>query len=511
VVLLLGTSPAADAFVLAFWIPSIFRRLTGEGSFGAAFIPVFTNYLGRESPAMAWDFARKIFWDMAALLAVVSALGVVFSRQVIAVYTLAGGHEVAWSLAVYLNRIMFPAVLFIGLASLATAILHSFRVFGLPASSSIFFNLALVTCSFGVVYRPIVRWAPNGFRTPAVALAVGILAGGMLQLAIQLPALVRRGLDLRPSFSVSDPGVRKVARLMGPSFLGMGVYQINLFVNTIFATSSRMPTGSVTSLYIADRVMQLVLGSYAIAMSTALLPAMSHQMAAGNWDEMKRTFGFSLRVVSFITVPAAVGLILLRRPIIQVMFQHGQFGPSSAALTAHALFFYSLGLPAFAAIRLIAPMYYSTQDTLTPALVGVCALALNIALNLIFLFFFFRTLSNGSPALASVLAAYFNFGALFFLFRKRFGRLGTRGLVASLARIAVCATAMAAVTYLSLHLSRFAQARHLFMQAGILAAMIAASTGVYFGLAWLLRSEELSELLLVLRSAEPQGSPVAGS
>jgi putative peptidoglycan lipid II flippase len=511
VVLLLGTSPAADAFVLAFRIPSIFRRMTSEGSLGASFIPVFTGYLSTGPRRSAWEFAQKVFWDLAILLLVISVLGIVFSKQVIGIYGLFGGHAVAWDLAVYLNRIMFPVIFFTGLASLATAILHSFRVFGLPASGPIFFNLALVACSFGAVYRPILRWAPAGFQTPAVALAVGILIGGAVQLAIQIPSLVRRGMNFAPSLSILDPGVRKVGRLMGPSFFGMGVYQINLFVDTIFATSSRMPTGSITSLYVADRVMELVLGSYAIAISTALLPAMSHQIAAGKWDEMKHTFGFSLRIVSFITIPAAVGLVLLRRPIIQVMFQHGQFGASSASLTAHALLFYSLGLPAFAAIRLITPMYYSTQDTMTPARVGACALGLNIALNLIFLLFFFPTLSNGSPALASALTAYFNFGALFLLFRKRYGRLGARGLIASLARIAACASAMAAVTYAALHLSHFADATHFLAQAGILAALILASTAIYFGLAWLLRCGELSEFLLLLRRADPQASSVVGT
>jgi putative peptidoglycan lipid II flippase len=485
--------------------------MTGEGSLGASFIPVFTGYLGKNLRQDAWAFAQKLFWDLAIILAVVVVLGVVFSKQVIGIYTIFGDHGIAWDLAVYLNRIIFPAIFFIGLAALASAILHSFRVFGLPAATPIFFNFAMVACSFGVVYRPILRWAPAGFRTPAVALAVGILIGGVIQFAIQIPALVRRGMNFSPSVSISDPGVRKVARLMGPAFFGMGVYQINLFVDRIFATSSRMPTGSVTSLYVADRVMQLVLGSYAIAMSTALLPAMSHQLASGKWDEMKHTFAFSLRIVSFITIPAAVGLVLLRRPIIQVLFQHGQFGPSSVSLTAHALLFCSLALPAFAGIRLITPMYYSTQDTMTPALVGVCALGLNITLNAVFLLFFFRTLSNGSPALASSLTAYFNFGALFFLFRKRYGRLGARGLIASLMRIAACASAMALVTYAALRLSHFGDAPHLLAQVGMLAAMILGSTAIYFGLAWLLRCEELSEFFLLLRRTEPQASPVLGT
>jgi len=485
--------------------------MTGEGALGASFIPVFTRYLRNEPARSTWDFARKMFWDMAVLLAVVTALGVVFSKQVIAIYAVLGGRHVDWDLAIYLNRIIFPAIFFIALAGVATAILHSFRVFALPAATPIFFNLALIACSFGAVYRPILLWAPPAYRSPAVALAVGVLIGGVVQLAMQIPALVRRGMSFRPELSLSDPGIRKVARLTGPAFFGMGVYQVNLFVDKIFAAAPQMPTGSIMSLYVADRVMQLVLGSYAIAMSTALLPTMSHQLAEGKRDEMKRTFGFSLRIVSFITVPAAVGLILLRRPIVQVLFQHGQFAADSTSLTAHALLFYSLGLPAFAAIKLITPMYYSAQDTLTPARVGAYALGMNIGLNAVFLIFFFRTLSNGGPALASSLAAYFNFAALFLLFRKRYGRMGARAISGSLGKIGVCAAAMAAVSYAALRFSHWTVAQHLVVQAGILAAIVLVSAAAYFGLAWLLRCEELSEFFLLLRRAEPVEASAGGA
>lgn len=471
----------------------------GEGSLGASFIPVFTGSLRNSSPREAWTFAERVFWDLALFLAVAAALGTIFSRQVIGIYTFAGGNASAWSLATHLNRIIFPAIFFIGLAAAASAILNSLGAFAVPAASSVFFNLGLIACSLGVIYRPLLRWIPGGFRGPAVALAVGVLLGGILQLAVQVPALIRRGMSFAPKFSLSDPGVRKVARLMGPSFFGMGVYQINIFVDTIFATSSRMPAGSVTSLYLGDRVMQLVLGSYALAMSTALLPAMSHQQAAGEGEQVKDTFGFSLRIVSFITIPAAVGLFLLRRPIIQVLFQHGQFNPASTSLTAHALLFYSLGLPAFAAIRIITPMYYSAQDTATPARVGAYALGLNIVLNSVFLLFLFRTLSNGSPALASSLTAYFNFAALYFYFGKRHGRLNGWVLLRSLVKISICAAAMGGACYAALTLSHFSDARHLATQAGLLAAMIAASTAAYLLLAWIFRCGELSELALVLR------------
>ncbi len=507
VALLLGTSPAADSFILAFRIPSLIRRMTGEGSLGASLIPVFTGYIRNRSPRDTWAFAQKVFWDMAVLLAVIAALGAVFSREVVYIFTILGAHQN--NLAIFLNRIIFPSVFFIGLAAVAAALLNSFHVFGLPAATPIFFNLVFILFSFGFIYRPLMRWVPLTYRTPAVALAAGILAGAAVALAMQIPALIRRGMRFVPELSISDPGVRKVGRLMGPAFFGMGVYQINLFVDTIFALSPRMPSGSVTSLYVADRLMQLVLGSYAIAMSTAILPAMSHQIAAGKWDEMKHTFGFSLRIVSFITIPAAVGLILLRRPIVQVLFQHGQFVAESTSLTAHALFFYSLGLPAYAAIKLITPMYYSTQDTWTPARVGAWALGSNILLNTIFLLFFYRSLSNGSPALASSLTAYFNFGALFLLFRRRYGRLGAKGLSASLIKIAVCAVAMAFISYYGMQMVHFSTAGHLLTQAALLVAVVLVSTAVYFGLAWLLRCEELREFWQLLRRTEPSTAPLA--
>ena len=410
-----------------------------------------------------------------------------------------------------LNRIIFPSLFFMGLAALAAAILNSFfTCSGFRPRSPIFFNLSVIVFSLAFLYRPILSVLPEAIRNPAAVLAIGILVGTLLQLAIQVPALVREGMLFFPvSASLTDPGVQQFGRLMGPSFFGMGIYQINLFVDTIFATSSRMPSGSITSLYVADRVMQLVLGSYAVAVSTVILPTMSQQLAGGELEEMKRTFGFALRVVSFITIPAAVGLVLLRRPIIQVLFQHGRFLADSTSLTANALLYYAVGLPAFAAIKLISPMYYSAKDTATPARIGAYALACNVALNAAFLVFAFRYLSNGSPALASSLAAYFNFVLLFVFFRKRYGALGTRALAAPIGKMAVCALAMAIMSYVALRFSGFADLRHLAAQAGLLAVMIVLSVGVYFGVAWLLRCEELGEFVLLLRRAERAPRPAA--
>jgi putative peptidoglycan lipid II flippase len=503
VAVLLGTSPAADSFILAFRIPNMIRRMTGEGALGASFIPVFTGYLRGKPRTETWQFAQRVFWDVAVILTVIAALGCVFSRQIVGSLTVMGVGHVRWDLAIYLNRIIFPCVFFLGLAALAGAILNSFHRFGLPASTSILFNVVFIAFSFAVVYRPIMNWAPPAYRTPAVALAVGIVVGAALQLVMQLPALAKLGMRFRPDVNFADAGVKKVGKLMVPVFFGMGVFQVNFFVDTIFAASSRMPEGSISSLYIADRLMELVLGSYAIALSTALLPTMSHQVAEGKHDEMKQTFGFALRVVSFITIPAAVGLILLRVPITQVLFEHGEFMARSTSLTAHALLFYSLGLPAFAAIKLITPMYYSTQDTLTPTRVGVYSLVLHVALNFVLLFGFGRYLWNASPALASSLAAYFNFAALFIVFRGRYGRLGGSAIFNSLGKMALCAVAMSAVCFAAVRYSHLASLEHFLAKAAWLTGIIAVSVGIYFGLAWVLRCEELPELFSLLRRAEP--------
>ena len=510
IALLLGTSPAADAFILAFRIPSLVRRMAGEGAFGGAFIPIFTSYLRDKPREQAFRLARTIFWDVGLILGVVAILGVVFSRQVIYLFTIFSASKVHWDLAVSLNRLIFPCVIFIGMAAVAAAVLNSFHVFALPAATSIAFNLTLIAFSFSFVYKPLMAHLPGSLAVPAAALAIAVLIGSAIQLFVQLPALARRGFGFAPSLEFSDPGVQKVGRMIGPGLFAACAYQINFLLGTFFATSPRMPSGSVTSLYVAERLMQLVLGSYAIAISTALLPTMSHQAAAGNYADMKQTFGFSLRIVSFITIPAAVGLILLREPIIQVLFQHGQFAASSTALTANALLYYAMGLPAYAAILLITPMYYSTHDTKTPARIGIYVIVANVVLNGVFLLYFYHFLSNGSPALASSICAYLDFVLLFSIFRGRFGRLGARGIALSVLKTALCTLVMAAVAFGARRFwQNTADALQVAAQVGLLAVTIAVALGVYLGVARLLRCEELGEFLLLLGRAEADAVPGA--
>jgi putative peptidoglycan lipid II flippase len=483
--LLLGTTGLADAFVLAYRIPNVLRRLVGEGSMTAAFIPVFTDHMRNRSREETWEFANRLFWTFCVILSALTVLGVIFSPLFVRFFSMFGKNQVQFE-AIYLNRLMFPYILFIGMAAMAMAILNCFHIFGPPAATPILLNISFIVFSVAVVWKH--------FSSPAAALAVGVLVGGIFQFFWQVPQLVKRGMDFKFAVSFSDPGVRRVARLMIPGFLGMGIAQINLLVDTIFANAKIMPEGSLVSLYVADRVTELVLGGYAIAVATAILPMMSHQAAAGDHEGMKKTFLFALRIVSFITIPAAVGLVILREPIVQVLFQHGRFVAESTRLTARALLYYSLGLPAFAAVKLIVPAFYSTQDTRTPVRVAVLAMLANVLLNVIFLVYFFAKLKNGGPALASALAGYFNVFALFVVFRLRFGRLGTRDVAVSLGKIVACAGIMGVVCWGTLKYSQFDSIEHFLPRLLVFIGLIASATLTYLGLAWAFRCDEISEV-----------------
>ncbi len=496
VTLLLGTSLAADSFVLAYRIPNLLRRLVGEGSMTASFIPVFTSYLADKPREEVWDFANRLFWTLALLLSILAVGGMLFSPQIIRFFTVFGSAPQKWDQAVALNRIMFPYVFFIGLSALSMAILNCFHVFGLPASTPILLNISVITFSTSLVWRAI--------GDPARSLGYGVLVGGTLQLLMQIPALVRHGMNFNLGFSLQHPGIRAVGRLMVPGFFGIGIYQINFFVDTIFTTAAKMPSGSVTAIYVADRVMELVLGGYAIAVATAILPMMSHQAAVHDYEAMKKTFAFSLRIVSYITVPAAVGLVVLRVPIIRVLFEHGQFRAASTDLTARALLYYALGLPAFAAIKLIVPGFYSTQDTRTPVVVAAYALVANFALNALFLKSFFQTFQNGGPALATSIAAYFNFLMLFTVFRQRFGRLGTFALLQSLLKIALSSALMGALCWAMLRFFHFEGQTRFLPRLELFGGILTAATVAYIGITWLMRCPEVEEVWGIARRSGPR-------
>jgi len=486
IAVLLGTTEVSVAYQLAFRIPNLFRRLVAEGAMTASFIPVFARYMREKGKEEVWEFANKLFWTLAVVVAGITVLGMVFSPSVIRLFTSDVGSAGGLDVAVELNHIIFPYLFFVALAALAMGILNCFHVFGLPASTSIFWNAASILFSIAAVWKY--------FKNPATSLAVGVLVGGVLQFLIQVPMLVQKGMKFDFGISFSHPGIQNVARLMIPRLFGIGVAQINLLVDTRFATASIMPKGSLTALYYSDRVMELVLGGYAIAVATAILPMMSHQAAANDYSGLKKTLAFSIRLVAFITIPAMLGLMILREPIIRVLFQHGAFIAESTRLTARALLYYAIALPGLATVKLVVPAFYSTKDTRTPVIVAAISMVLNVLLNIVFLEFFFRRVQNGGPALATALACYFDFFALLVIFRLRYGALGTMEILRSFGKISLCAGIMGVGCWLGGHYTEFTIHSRFIVQLAVFTGLIAGATVLYLGLAWIFRCHEIEEI-----------------
>jgi putative peptidoglycan lipid II flippase len=504
ITLLLGTTLSADSFVLAYRIPNLFRRLVGDGTFSATFIPVFTTYMRERSSQELWFFANRFFWTVALVLAVVVIAGVIFSPHVIHTFTSPEDKVAGWDDAITLNRIIFPYLFFLGLAAIGIGILNSFHNFALPSATSVLLNVVIIVFSTSIVLRY--------FATPATSLAVGVLVGGAIQFLMLVPQLVRRGMRFDFGISFTHPAIRDVARVLFPRFFGLGISQINFFVDTYFANSVRMPRGSLTALYVADRVMELMLGGYAIAVATAILPIMSHQAAANNYEGLKKTLTFAVRIVAYITVPAAIGLMTLREPIIRMLFQHGQFVAESTRLTARPLLYYAIGLPALACVKLIVPAFYSAKDTKTPVIVALISFFLNLFLNILFLqYLFYKRFQNGGPALATAIATLFDFCILFAVFRLRYGPLGSFAILRSLGKILLCSVIMGAGCLVANHYVSYTLNYAFFAQLMIFIAIITTATLVYIGLTWVFKCPEIEEVYGIAMRRPGAAEGLAGS
>ncbi len=492
---ILGAADSSDAFIVAYRIPNLFRRLVGEGAMTAAFVPVFTDLEARRSHDEIWRFAALFFTTLAVALAVLSALGVLFAPALVRLlawgFTDIGGKE---DLAVHLTRVMFPYLFFIGLSALQMAILNARGYFALPAATPILLNLTIIAAALTLGRR---------LAEPADAFAWGVLLGGLLQMAIQVPALRREGMRLRLETGFRDPGIRRVLALMAPGVFSAGIYQINLVVDSQFA--SFLPSGSVSYLYYANRVTELVLGVFVISLSTALLPSLSRDVQRQSAETARDTLDFGLRQTLLITLPACAGLVALAQPIVEVLFERGRFAPEATRFTAEALVYYSLGLVPVAALRLLTPAFYARQDTRTPAWVAGWTLALHVGLN--FLFITLIPMQHRGLALSTSLSALFNVGALAIVYRRRWGAPWGGGTNAALLRCGIASLGMGLGCRLALQASAF-HARIPLTKVLILAIVIALGAALYLALLLLLRAPEPAELVAALRRRRPSPGPV---
>lgn len=409
----IGAAGGADAFFVAFKIPNFLRRLFAEGAFAQAFVPVLSEYRQKGSLAAVQHFVDRIAGCLGITVITVSALAVAGAPKLAMLF--APGFYVQdpekFALTADLIRITFPYLALISLAGLAGAILNSYDRFAIPAVTPVLLNLVLISAAVLV--------SPH-METPAIALAWGVLVAGICQLGFQLPFLARIHLLPKPKVDWKDPAVKKVLMLMAPAIFGVSVSQINLLLDTVLA--SMITDGAVSWLYYSDRLIELPLGVFGIAIATVILPTLSRQHNAGatpsateSHHHYSLTMDWALRTVLLIALPATVALIVLSRPIIVTLFQHGErFTEFDSSMASLSLMAYALGLTAFMLIKVLATGYFSRQDLRTPVRIGIKAMAANMVCNILLVipFHYFGQIGHVGLALATAASACLNAGWL---------------------------------------------------------------------------------------------------
>jgi putative peptidoglycan lipid II flippase len=482
---LFGAGFATDAFFAAFQIPNMLRRFFAEGALTSAFVPTFSEYYTQKGETEARELANVCFTLLTIVMAAVTILGVIFSPAIVHLMFPGFKAEPAkLELTILLNRLMFPYIFLVSLVALCMGILNTVRHFFTPAISTVFLNLSMIICAI---------FFHNRFQVPIVALAVGVLLGGVLQLLLQLPVLYRKGFPLRPRFDFSHPAVRRIALLMGPSVFGVGVYYLNITVGAILA--SLLPQGSVSYLYYAQRLFEFPQGIFTVSVAQAVLPSMSRQAAAGEMDELKGSLAFGLKLTLFITIPAMAGLLVCATPIFSLLFMGGAFDFAKAEKCGTALFYYSLGLSLVAMVRVLVPAFYALKDTKTPVLIAFIAFLLNLCFSLILM----GPLKHGGLALASSLSALGNMVLLLYFLRRKIGPFGGRGILIAGMKAAGAAIPMACAVYWAMTVLDWSQAGHKLAKGTVLLGAVGCGVAIYLVFAHLLRCEEVGEAVALFR------------
>ncbi len=488
---LFGAGEAYDAFLLGFRIPNLTRDLFAEGALSSAFVPVFTQYLATKGKREAAELSNLVATALLLVVGGICVLGMIFSPQL--VWLLASGFARVpgkFELAVTLTRTMFPYLLLVALAAQAMGILNAMNQFGIPALSSTCFNLGSVAFGLGFGYT-VGRWMGVSL---IMSMGWGVVAGGAAQWLFQAPSLYRAGIIYRPRIDFAHPGLRNILRLMGPAILGNAAVQINVLVNTNFASSitdaaGHVINGPVSWLSYAFRFMQLPLGLFGVAIASATLPAISRSAALQRIDEFRLTLSRSLGMVLLLTIPSSVGLAVLGPSMIGAVYQWGRFRAADTHQTAMALACYAVGLAGYSAIKILAPAFYALNDARTPMLVSLVSILVNLAVASIMVKV--AGLGHLGLALSTSAVALFGSVALFMLLRRRIQRLHGRALAASVIKILCASAAMGCVCYLSSRgVHHWLGARKL-AQIADLAISIPLGGLVYYALCRAMRVAEL--------------------
>ena len=400
IAVVLGATANADAFFVAFKIPNFLRRLFAEGAFSQAFVPVLSEYRETRDAAAVKQLLDRVAGALGGTLLCLTLLAVVAAPLVATVFAPGfRGDPLKFALTTEMIRITFPYLMLISLTGFAGAVLNSYGRFAVPAFTPVLLNVCLITAA--VVAAPY-------FDEPAIALAWGVLTAGCVQLVFQLPFLQRLHLLPMPRWQWGDEGVRRIVQLMIPAMFGVSVSQINLLLDTVLA--SFLPTGSISWLYYSDRLVELPLGVFAIAIATVILPSLSRQRAGGDQQAFSQTLDWAIRGVLLMALPAAVALLILAEPILITLFQYGELQSRDVSMAALSLRAYTLGLLAFMMIKVLAPGFFACQDTRTPVRIGIYAMVANMVFNiaLVLPLHFYWQIGHVGLALATAASAWLN-------------------------------------------------------------------------------------------------------
>jgi putative peptidoglycan lipid II flippase len=396
-----GAGVGMDVFVVAFQIPNFMRRLFGEGAFSQAFVPVLSEYQDQRSHAEVQGLADRVAGTLGIALFVITLIGVILAPALILLFAPGfSGEPDKFQLAAGMLRLTFPYLLFISLVAFAGGILNTYGRFAVPAFTPVLLNVVLIGAVFLLAPR---------FEQPAYGLAAGVFIAGLVQLAFQLPYLRRIDLLPRPRWGWRHEGVRRIVRLMLPAIFGSSVAQINLIVDRVIA--SFLVTGSISWLYYSDRLLEFPLGVFAIALGTVILPGLSRHHASKSGKAFSLTLDWALKLAMVIALPAAVGMFLLAGPMVATLFNYGAFDATDVRMSAYSVMAYALGLMAFTLVKVLAPGYFSRQDTRTPVRISVISMVTNIVLNLIIvlpMMHYGITAPHAGLALATGIAAVLN-------------------------------------------------------------------------------------------------------
>jgi putative peptidoglycan lipid II flippase len=489
---LIGTGPIADAFFVALKLPNLFRRLFGEGAFNAAFIPAFTGLLHTEGHGAAKQFAQEAFAVMAFWLGIMTILGEIFMPNLMVV--LAPGfaeNPGKFALAVSLSRITFPYLVLICLAALVSGVLNGLEKFTAASASYVLFNIVSIACMI---------WMTPYVPTVGHALSWGVTISGIMQLGLLMMAVRRGGMALQIPRPRMTPQMRLLMRRMAPGLVGAGVTQLNLTVDVIIA--SLLPPGTVSVLYFADRVQQLPLGVIGTAVGTALLPLLSRQVRAGEATSAIGTLNRAIEYGLFLTLPAALALIVCAYPIILVLFGRGAFSAESVLFSSQSLTAYALGLPAFVLVKVLAPAFFARGDTGMPVKIGVGCVALNLAMNLAFMI----PLTHIGPALATSLAAICNVIGLAFVLGRR-GHFAPDHQLRRRCAGMIGASVIMALVLWGLRVLLFQTPPHGWMRIASLAALVGAGMLAYAVAASLLGAYDLRDIGRMMSRRRLHGAP----